>query len=152
MTVSGSATSNSLQPHGTVASRLLYPWDSPGKNTGVGCHALLLGIFLPQGSNPGLLHCRQILYHLSHQGSLMGHAYSTTRVAFIFQRQPSTTNDQTWVNKCPASPCLCGTFLSHTMQASSECLSEQPQVAHSDNLFIKTLFLGFLPSLSHFPL
>ena len=43
--------------------------DSPGKNTGVGCHALLQGIFPIQGSNPGLLHCRKILYHLSHQGS-----------------------------------------------------------------------------------
>ena len=41
---------------------------SPGKNTGVGCHALLQGIFPTQGSNPGLLHCRRILYHLSHQG------------------------------------------------------------------------------------
>ena len=43
--------------------------DSPGKNTGVVCHALLQGIFPTQGSNPGLLHYRQILYHLSHQGS-----------------------------------------------------------------------------------
>ena len=43
--------------------------DSPGKNTGVGCHALLQGIFPTQGSNPSLLHCRQILYQLSHQGS-----------------------------------------------------------------------------------
>ena len=43
--------------------------DSPGKNTGVGCHALLQGIFPTQGSNQGLLHCRRILYHLSHQGS-----------------------------------------------------------------------------------
>ena len=41
--------------------------DSPGKNTGVGCHALLQGIFPTQGSNPGIPHCRQILYHLSHQ-------------------------------------------------------------------------------------
>ena len=41
--------------------------DSPGKNTGVGCHALLQGIFPNQGSNPGLLHCRWNLYHLSHQ-------------------------------------------------------------------------------------
>jgi len=39
---------------------------SPGKNTGVGCHALLQGIFPTQGSNPGLRHCRRILYHLSH--------------------------------------------------------------------------------------
>ena len=50
--------------------------DSPGENTGVGCHFLLQGIFQPrleirsnQGSNPGLLYCRQILYHLSNQGS-----------------------------------------------------------------------------------
>ena len=46
---------------------LLCPWDSPGKNTGVGCHALLQGIFLTQGSNPGLLHCRQILYCLNYR-------------------------------------------------------------------------------------
>ena len=44
--------------------------DSPSKNTGVGCHALFQGNFLTQGSNPGLLHCRQILYCLSQQGSL----------------------------------------------------------------------------------
>ena len=43
--------------------------DSPGKNTGVGCHFLLQGIFPTKGSNPGLLHCRQILYHPNHQGS-----------------------------------------------------------------------------------
>ena len=43
--------------------------DSPGKNTGVDCHALLQGIFPTQGSNPGLPRCRQVVYHLSHQGS-----------------------------------------------------------------------------------
>ena len=43
--------------------------DSPGKNAEVGCHALLQGIFLAQGLNQGLLHCRQILYQLSHKGS-----------------------------------------------------------------------------------
>ena len=41
--------------------------DSPGKNTGVDCHALLQGIFPTQKSNTDLPHCRQILYHLSHQ-------------------------------------------------------------------------------------
>ena len=56
--------SHRLQP-----ARLLCPWNSPGNNTGVGCHSLLQGIFLTQGSNLGLLHCRPILYHLSHQGS-----------------------------------------------------------------------------------
>ena len=43
--------------------------DSPGQNTGIGCHALIQGIFPTQGLKPGLPHCRQILYHLSHQGS-----------------------------------------------------------------------------------
>ena len=62
---------DSLQPHGLKPARLLCLWDSPGKNTGVGCHSLLYGIFLTQGSNLSLLHCRWILYHLSHQGSFM---------------------------------------------------------------------------------
>ena len=48
----------------------LCPWSSSGKNTGVGCHALLQEIFPTQGSNLGLLHCRQILYLLSQQGCL----------------------------------------------------------------------------------
>ena len=54
---------------GLYPTGLLYPWDSPGKNTGVGGHSLLQGIFPAQGLNPGLLHCRQILFCLSHQGS-----------------------------------------------------------------------------------
>ena len=45
------------------------PWNSPGQNTGVGNLSLLQGIFPTQGSNPGLPHCRQIPYQLSHQGS-----------------------------------------------------------------------------------
>ena len=61
--------SDSLQPHGPYPVRLLYPWNSPGKSTGVGCQGLLQGIFLTQGSNLGLLHRKQILYHLSQQGS-----------------------------------------------------------------------------------
>ena len=61
---SHSVVSNSLWPHG-----LYSPWNSPGQNTGVGNLSLLQGIFLTQGSNPGLSHCRQILYQLSHKGS-----------------------------------------------------------------------------------
>ena len=60
---------DSLRPLGLEPSSLLRPWDFPGKNTGVGCHFLLQGIFPTQGLNTGLLHWRQILYHLSHQGS-----------------------------------------------------------------------------------
>ena len=51
------------------ASRLLCPWDFPGKDTGVGCQFLLQEIFPIQGLNLVLPHCRQTLYHLSHQGS-----------------------------------------------------------------------------------
>ena len=43
-----------LQPHGLYSTRLLCPWDSPGKNTGVGCHFFVQGIILTQGSNPCL--------------------------------------------------------------------------------------------------
>ena len=46
-----SVVSNSLQPHGLLPTRLLCPWNFPGENTGVGCHFLLQGIFLTQGSN-----------------------------------------------------------------------------------------------------
>ena len=54
---------DSLRPCG-----LYSPWNSPGQNTGVGSRSLLQGIFPTQGLNPGLPHCRWILYHLSHQG------------------------------------------------------------------------------------
>ena len=64
-----SVVSDSLHPHGLWSTRLLCPWDFPGRNTGVCCHSLLQRIFLTQGLNPDLLHCRWILYCLSHQGS-----------------------------------------------------------------------------------
>ena len=68
--------------------------DSPGKATGVGCHALLQGIFPTQGLNPGFPHRRWILYHLSHQGSTLNpssnelwhHVLNT-----IYQGSPSET-------------------------------------------------------------
>ena len=68
---------NLLQPYCescSVVSNSATPWtysawNSPGQNTGVGSHSLLQEIFPTQGSNPGLLHHRQILYQLIHQGS-----------------------------------------------------------------------------------
>ena len=62
--VSRSVMSHSLRPHGPYT-----PWYSPGENTGVGSLSILQGIFPSQGLNPGLRHCRQILYQLSHKGS-----------------------------------------------------------------------------------
>ena len=61
---SRSVITDSLQPHG-----LYSPWNSLGQNTGVGSLSLLQGSFPTQGSNPNILHCRQILYQLSHKGN-----------------------------------------------------------------------------------
>ena len=58
-----SVVSDSLRPHG-----LYSPWNSPGQDTGVSSLSLLQAIFPTQVSNPGLPHCRQILFQLSHQG------------------------------------------------------------------------------------
>ena len=66
--ISRSVVSDTLWPRGLQPTRLLCPWNPQGQNTGVGSFSLLQGIFLTQGSNPGLLHCRQILYHLNYWG------------------------------------------------------------------------------------
>ena len=76
--------SNSLQPHG-----LYSPGNSLGQNTGMGGLSLLQWIFPTQGSNQGLLHCRQILYQLSYQGSLFRFTpinyYFRFKITSIFQ-------------------------------------------------------------------
>ena len=59
---SHSVVSHSLRPH-----ELYSPWNSPGQNTGVSSLSLLQGIFPTKGSNPGLLHCRWILYQVHHR-------------------------------------------------------------------------------------
>ena len=80
--ISRSVVSDSLRSRGPEPTRLLCPWDAPGKNSGVGCHALLQGIFLTQELNWSLLHCRQILYQLSHQGSPPHPAVPTSYLSF----------------------------------------------------------------------
>ena len=67
--LSCSVMSNSLKPTHCSLSGSSVHGDPPGKNTGMGRHALLQEIFPTQGSNPGLPHCRRIIYHLSHQGT-----------------------------------------------------------------------------------
>ena len=76
-----SVVSDSLLPHGLY---LTSPWNFPGKSTVVGCHFLLQGIFPTQGLNPGFLHCRQTLYHLSYQGSLRSDLASMQRCIVIY--------------------------------------------------------------------
>ena len=61
-----------LRPHGLYPNRLLYPWEFPGKNPGLGCHFLLQGIFPTQGLNPHLLHRQVESFPLSHPGSPEG--------------------------------------------------------------------------------
>ena len=93
--VSPLVLSSFLQSYELQLFRLLCPWSYAGKNTGVGSHFLLQGIFLTQGSNPDLPHCRQILYWLSHQGehsiqvlqkSIFGVVFVIFQLEFIFHK------------------------------------------------------------------
>ena len=95
--------SSSLRPHGLQPTRLLCPWDSPGKNTAVGCHALLQGIFPTEGLNPGLLHCRWILYQLSYEGR----PRILEWVAYPFSRGSSHLRNWTRVS------CIAGGFFTN---------------------------------------
>ena len=72
-----------LWPHGLELSKFLCPWNFPGKNTGVGCHFLLPGIFLTQGSNPRYLPCRRSSV-LQADVSLLSHQ----RIPFIWLQSP----------------------------------------------------------------
>ena len=93
-----SVMSNSVGSHG-----LYCPWNSPGQNTGVGSGSLLQRIFPTQGSNPGLSHCRQILYQLSHKGSPAVLEW----VAYPFSRGSSQPRNRTGVS------CIAGGFLTN---------------------------------------
>ena len=92
--------SDSLWYQALYLTRLLRLWNSPSKNTGVGFHSLLQGIFPTQGSNPGLLHCRRTLYCLSHQGILMNDFHSH----FHLQLELHLLDDWTSPLWCPTSP------------------------------------------------
>ena len=106
--------SDPLRPHGLWPSRLLCPWKSPDKNTGVGCHALLQGIFPTQGSNLGLLHCRWILHCLSHQGN----PRILEWVAYPFSRGSSRPGNWTGVS------CIAGGFF--TSWANTPAILSSP--------------------------
>ena len=122
-----SVISDYLQPRG-----LYSPWNSPGQITGVGSHSLLQGIFPTQGSNPSLLHCRQILYQLSHQRSPRILEWE----AYPFSRGSSWPRDWTWVS------CIAGRFF--TIWATGEALMCRYSVQRS---FGRSLFQILLPVL-----
>ena len=106
-----SVVSNSLRPHG-----LHSPWNSPGQNTGVGSLSLLQGIFPTQGSNPGLLDCRWILFQLSHKGS----PRILEWVAYPFSGRSSQPRNRTGVS------CIASGFLGcHRAQGWAPCVTQQ---------------------------
>ena len=97
---SHSVFSDSLWPHGLYSPS---PWNSPGQNTGVGSLSLLQGIFTTQGSNPGLPHCRCILYQLSHKGS----PGTLQWVAYAFSSRSS------WPRNWIGVSCIAGGFFTN---------------------------------------
>ena len=148
--------SDSSQPHGLQPTRLLHPWDFPGKSTGVGCHrllphglyspwnspgqntgvgslSLLQQIFPTQKLNQGLLHCRWILYQLSYQGS----DYLPLRPCLIFSQNlsflyiPTVSNiilHQNLVENLAVSSLLCVHLF------STYHLQEKAMATHSSTL------------------
>ena len=90
---------DSLQIHVLYPARFLCPWNSPGKKTVVGIHSLLQGIFPTQGLNPGLLHCRQILYHLSYQRSPWGSIMRVKTFSRIIGPEPLVTTEDKTITK-----------------------------------------------------
>ena len=102
-------------PRGLEPTRLLCPWDSPGKNTGVGCHLLLQVIFPTQGSSPGLTHYRQIVYHLSHLGSQIRTLHPQSLIAGLYNR-PVPNRKRSTSRLCILSPWLFNLYAEYIMR------------------------------------
>ena len=103
--------------------------DSSGKNTRVGCHALLQGIFPTQGSNPGLPHCRYILYCPSHQGS----PRILEWIAYPFSRGSSQSRDQNGAS-CIAGSQMSNHFFYQLSYQESPELPYDPVILHTGNI------------------
>ena len=111
-----SIVSDSLRPPG-----LRSPWNSPGQKTGVGSRSLFQGIFPTQGLNPGLPHCRRILYQLSHQGS----PRILEWVAFPFSRGSSQPRNWTGVS------CIAGRFFTNWAIREAQIKAEKHLVRNN---------------------
>ena len=121
-----------LWPHGLKFARLICSWDSPGKNAGVGCHALLQGIFLTQRSSLHLLwlHCQQIIYRwaIVETVYMYVYIYIYTHIYFLldhyvkciyFCRLSSKILKATGL--CSNSPLIASIFLSYRDEGHSPC-------------------------------
>jgi len=124
-----SVMSDSLGPHGLYRS-----WNSPGQNTGMDSFSLLQGIFPSQGLNPGLLHCRWILYQLSHRGS----PRILEWVDYPFYSRSSWSRTQTWVSY------ITGRFFTNW------AMREAPSQLYSYLFFPNSLWTWFFCLKSHF--
>ena len=93
-----------LWPPGLQPARLLCPWNSPGKSTGVGSHSLLQGTFLTQRLNPCLLHCRQSLCNLSHQGSFETITKIDKLLVNIINKKRTHRSSLSWTNSDTFNP------------------------------------------------
>ena len=99
--------------------QLCSPWNSPGQNTRMGNLSLLQGIIPTQGSNPGLPQCRQILYHLSQQGS----PRTLEWVAYPFSRGSSRPRNWTGVS------CIAGGFFTSWASREAPVVKDPPAIA-----------------------
>ena len=124
--MSESCSLDSLWPHG-----LYSPWNSLGQNTGVGSLSLLQGIFPTQGWNPGLLHCRQILYQLSHQGSPRILAW----VAYPF------SSGSSWPRNRSEVSCIAGRFFTTKLsrKPSHGNRNDNKKFLLEDNLYLHSI-------------
>ena len=122
MCESHSVVSNSLWPHG-----LYSPWNSPSQNTGVGSLSLLQGIPPSHGLNPGLQHCRCILYQLSHKES----PRILEWVAYSFSRGSSWPRNRTGVS------CIASGFFANWAIREAHHLEEKKEKAFSQKLYEK---------------
>ena len=135
--------SDSLWPHGLYPNRILRPWDFPGKNTGAGCHFLLQGIFLTQGSNLGFLHCRQLLYHLSHQGSPSSQRYGfSSSHVWMWELD----HKENWA---PKNWCFWTVVLEKTLESPVDCKEIQPVNPKGNQTWI---FIGRIDAEAEAPI
>ena len=87
-----------------ACTKLLHPLDFQGKSTGVGCHFLLQGIFPTQGSNPGLSHCRQMLYHLSQSEGRQNENHNHRKLTKLITWTTALSNSmKLWALPCRAT-------------------------------------------------
>ena len=123
-----------MSDYATPLTRLLCLWNSPGNNTGVHCHFLLQGIFPSQRLNPGLPHCRWILYQLGHQGS----PRILEWVDYPFYSRSSWPRTWTWVSY------IAGRFFTNW------AMREAPSQLYPTNFFPNSLWTWFFCLKSHF--